>query len=334
VGRVPVPQRLHLVGQAFAAQTGCSTLDDTGFHATNSTADIVVRENTFRELTSYISQTCQVVPLTQAGPGKRTDHLRLVLTFDDGWSDNYLRVFPRAQELQLPFTIFVCSGVLGEQTPFWTEQVAHLMKQLRPVPSAKAIDGTIEALKLQAPEQRLAQLRDLREKVGTTELGCPLDRLLSLPEILDMDQAGVSFGSHTHTHQILTTLPLEAGRKDVEISKAHLESALGKPCQTFAYPNGSWSPEVRDAVEHAGFQLAVTTQTGPWTQASDPMAIPRINISEENVTGPTHCFSPVMFDYQVFWKAWRARRKRAGPPVCVRSRRLRPTPIRKRLPLR
>jgi peptidoglycan/xylan/chitin deacetylase (PgdA/CDA1 family) len=292
-------------------------LDDVGFRETNSTADIVVREKTFRELTTYIAQSYQVVPLEQAEPGKMTDRLRLVLTFDDGWSDNYLRVFPRAKELKLPFTVFVCSGVLGEEMPFWTEQTAQLMKRLRPAPNAKAIDGMIEALKLQAPAQRLAWLNELREKVGTTDLGSHLDRLLSLPEILDMDKAGVSFGSHTHTHQILTTLPLEAGRQEVEVSKAQLEAALGKPCHTFAYPNGSWSPEVHNAVEHAGFRLAVTTQAGPWTRASDPMAIPRINISEENVTGVTGRFSALMFDYHAFWKAWRARRKRPVPTgVC------------------
>jgi hypothetical protein len=75
--------------------------------------------------------------------------------------------------------------------------------------------------------------------------------------------------------------------------------------------------EIRDAVEQAGFQLALTTQPGPWTKQSDPMAIPRVNISEENISGWTGRFSAAMFEYQVFWKSWRARRKQPLPTgVC------------------
>jgi peptidoglycan/xylan/chitin deacetylase (PgdA/CDA1 family) len=288
-------------------------LDDAGFRETNCTSDILVLEKTFRELTTYLSHSYEVVPLAQAAGEKGTDRLRLVLTFDDGWSDNYLNVFPRAKELNLPFTVFVCSGVLGEEMPFWTERTAQLMKRLRPVPSTETIEETIEALKWQIPTHRLARLQELHELVDASDLGCALDRVLSLPEILEMDKAGVSFGSHTHTHQILTTVPLEIGRDDVETSKAHLEALLGKPCVTFAYPNGSWSLEVRNTLKQAGFRLAVTTQCGPWTNASDPMAIPRINISEENITDYKGLFSPIMFEYQVFWKAWRARRKQPLP---------------------
>jgi peptidoglycan/xylan/chitin deacetylase (PgdA/CDA1 family) len=292
-------------------------LDDAGFRETNSTNDILVRERTFRQLTTYITRSYEIVPLTQADAGKVTERHRLVLTFDDGWSDNYLNVFPRAKELNFPLTVFVCSGVLGEEMPFWMERTAQLMKRLHPVPSTKAMKETIEALKRQIPAQRLASLQQLHEQANARDLNCAVDRVMSLPEILEMDQAGVSFGSHTHTHQILTTLPLEVCREDVETSKVQLEAALGKPCLTFAYPNGSWSLEVRDAVERAGFQLALTTQSGPWTEASDPMAIPRINISEENVTDCRGHFSPTMFEYQVFWKSWRARRKQPLPTgVC------------------
>jgi hypothetical protein len=57
-----------------------------------------------------------------------------------------------------------------------------------------------------------------------------------------------------------------------------------------------------------GFTAAFTTRRAAWTAASDPMAIPRVNVCEQGVTGTNGGFSPAMFEYNVFWKAWRATR--------------------------
>ena len=211
-------------------------LDDAGFGQTHCTADIVVRDKTFADFTRYISRLYEVVPLREAKPGQPSERLRLVLTFDDGWGDNYLHVFPRVRQLKLPLTVFVCSGVLGEVMPFWTEQAASLMKCLRPVPGAAVIDEAIEALKSLPAAQRAARIQQLREQAGEADFGCALDRVLSLPEILAMDQAGVEFGSHTHTHPILTTVSLEEGQEDIQTSK---ERPWGSRAAYFPIPTGA-----------------------------------------------------------------------------------------------
>jgi hypothetical protein len=45
------------------------------------------------------------------------------------------------------------------------------------------------------------------------------------------------------------------------------------------------------------------------------MAIPRVNMCEASVVGPTGRFSPALFQYNVFWKAWRAMRDDRRVPV-------------------
>ncbi len=80
---------------------------------------------------------------------------------------------------------------------------------------------------------------------------------------------------------------------------------MSRECEMFAYPNGDVSPKVRDFVKDAGYRLAFTTRPGFWNKATDPLQIPRMNVSEEKVTGLTGRFSPAMFDYSMIWKASR-----------------------------
>ena len=62
------------------------------------------------------------------------------------------------------------------------------------------------------------------------------------------------------------------------------------------------------------FRFALTTEKGAWTPDCDPLAIPRMNVCEENVVGPGGRFSPAVFEYAIVWKAWRALRSKKDCP--------------------
>jgi peptidoglycan/xylan/chitin deacetylase (PgdA/CDA1 family) len=223
--------------------------------------------------------------------------------------DTYTVALPIARECGVPFVVFVCPQLIDQELPFWPEQLVALIRATQPSTRTKEIEMLIENLKLATPEQREAYLAKLRETMkgqATSVEARSIDRTLSWAAIAEMHQKGISFGSHTQTHQILTAIPLDVACKEVRTSKAAIESALAEDCDTFAYPNGNWSPETREILAEAGFKLAVTTTRGAWTTGCDYLAIPRANVCEDNVTGPRGRFSKTMFEYDTFWKAWRA----------------------------
>ena len=284
-------------------------LDDPDYRRTNSLPDIVVRARTFRDLVAHVVRRYELVDLLEAQPGKPSNKVRVAFTFDDGWSDNHTVAFPIAREYRAPLTVFLCPGLIDRNSPFWPEQVVALTRAVRPATEDSEMEALIEKLKRCATEGRAQHLAKLSEQVheqGISSKLSSVDGTLSWAAIAEMDQGGVSFGSHTQTHQIVTTVPLEAARKEVRESKTAIETALNKRCEAFAYPNGNWSPETRRMLAEEGLTLAVTTQRGAWTATCDRLAIPRSNISEDNVVGPTGRFSPAMFEYATFWKSWRA----------------------------
>jgi len=289
-------------------------LDDSGYRRTHSLPGILLRESTFRAFAAYIARYCSPKHLSEAEPGRCAKKLSVVVTFDDGWKDNYTVALPIAFAYHVPFTVFVCPGATDRTYPFWPERAVALLREAWPGAENAEIERKVESLKgleEKAREEYLARLAEHGsahpEKVST------IDKTLSWPEMTHMKRTGVRFGSHTQTHQILTTVSEARAVLEVADSKREIEDRLGTSCDTFAYPNGNWSPRIRQALEDAGFRLAVTTECGAWTTSCDRLAIPRASIYEDNVVGLTGRFSPAMFEYTAIWKAWRAKKVKSRP---------------------
>ena len=59
----------------------------------------------------------------------RDRRMPLVLTFDDGYHDNYTHAFALARELQLPITIFLIPGYIQSGEHFWWLEGKRLAQQ-------------------------------------------------------------------------------------------------------------------------------------------------------------------------------------------------------------
>src|SRR5205807_4415729 len=61
------------------------------------------------------------------GPQRRDRRIPLVLTFDDGYRDNFTCAFALAQELQVPLTIFLIPGYIESGQRFWWHEGDYLV---------------------------------------------------------------------------------------------------------------------------------------------------------------------------------------------------------------
>lgn len=112
---------------------------------------------------------------------------------------------------------------------------------------------------------------------GATAEGEEPHEHLSHDEIMEMSQAGIEFGSHTMTHQLLHQIPSPEVVSEIEQAKEAIENLLQKPCWTLAYPAGFLSDTVQQAVVRAGHIGAFSTVYGPEDRV-DLFALNRIEI--------------------------------------------------------
>jgi peptidoglycan/xylan/chitin deacetylase (PgdA/CDA1 family) len=102
--------------------------------------------------------------------------------------------------------------------------------------------------------------------------------LMSLSEARDLFGGVIQFGAHSRTHPDLVSLTEREAEQEIAGSRDELEAALGTTITTFAYPYGSSSPEVREAVQRAGFLGACGVELGRNRLATDPYDLKRLEI--------------------------------------------------------
>ena len=312
-------------------------LPDGDFEKTNSPRGMVMRERTFARLARHLAQECELVDLAGGEPdwSRNGGRLRVALTFDDGWADNAGSAFPIARESGLPWTIFICPERAGRAFPFWPERVVALWRAAArcgvtaeiiamfdaagesgfggsPLPDrAPSPEMLIERLKLFPADLREAAFERMSEIVASVEgddlyASAVIDSLMTWDDMEGLASCGVTFGSHTLSHVILTRVLERQAQREIANSKWVIERKLRRPCRLFANPNSDWSYAVREMVAQAGYELAFAGGPGVWERDTDPLLIPRVNLWEGSVTCRSGAFSRIALEYTTFWKAYRA----------------------------
>jgi peptidoglycan/xylan/chitin deacetylase (PgdA/CDA1 family) len=105
---------------------------------------------------------------------------------------------------------------------------------------------------------------------------------LSWEEIKQMQDSGIfTIGSHTLGPEPLTNIESRQEiRRQIFDSRRMLEEQLGKEVNTFSYPEGGVTPEIRQLVIDAGYKAAVATKPGRGYPDDDIFALRRLRISE------------------------------------------------------
>ncbi len=113
----------------------------------------------------------------------------------------------------------------------------------------------------------------------------PQTDFLSWDQVREMSPNGITFGSHTLTHDSLTKLTRQATQYQLEHSKARLEMEIGKAVTGFSYPYGrlrDFNPEVGRLVSAAGYGYAVTGMSGVNDHQTDLFALRRTKVERDD----------------------------------------------------
>ena len=270
-----------------------------------------VAPETFDRHLRYLTKNFDVISLKELalsfdnGTIASREKAVCVLTFDDGWKDFFNFSFPLLQKHQVPATVFLPTEFIGSNKKFWTDNFADIFCCRQPtalkniskpnilkiVQRLHALQGTLEA----QLEAGIAVLKNYPLDI-IDEVILELSRLwgkkkdvygfdfLNWLEVREMLNSGlISFGSHTVTHQILTTLDDAAVKRELADSRDKLlqKQVVDSAFIPFCYPNGNYNDKIVSMVQNTGYNLAVTTKMGWNHQRSNPFTLRRIGIHQD-----------------------------------------------------
>jgi len=203
----------------------------------------------------------------------------IVITFDDGFDDNYRCAYPILKNKSMPATIFLSTGYMGSKETFWYDQLVY------DVCSAKVLKINVAGMdikinrndSLEIKREKAYEILEVVKKVSNAERLKVVERIgamctsnrkqeereKSLPltweQVKEMSHNGIEYGSHTVTHPIMSNLDANDLENELVNSKNRIEEMTGKSVETIAYPVGmpyAFNDVVINAVKKAVLGLS------------------------------------------------------------------------------
>lgn len=164
----------------------------------------------------------------------------VLITVDDGFADFASSALPLLAERELPSTLYVTTGALGDRR---SRNGGH-------AGGAPAPGGSV----------------------------LPPADMLRAADLPGLEATGVEIGAHSHTHRQLDLLPRREAAAELARSRALLAELLGHPIRSFAYPHGYWRAQLRRLVDEAGFDSACAVGETLSSGHDHPLALSRLMV--------------------------------------------------------
>lgn len=226
----------------------------------------------------------------------------IIVTFDDGFEDNYTHAFPILKEFDVPATVFLSTGYIGQPGTYWWDRLAYIINHIPPctlsIPEFKfaiTVGGDIAArrrglhdfiwnVKYLSNPARIRVCAEMDELYGSYFVGEDLhmSRPMNWDQVREMAAAGIEFGSHTVTHPVLTSLTPAEIRHELAESKREIENRLQTSCDVISYPVGrsfAFDDNITVIARECGYRLGVSyCRGGNNMQTLEPFGLRRVSV--------------------------------------------------------
>lgn len=242
-----------------------------------------------------------------------------LLTFDDGYIDHYVTVFPILRERGLQGSFFAPVAPVADRRLLDVNRVHFILASASSASElGESIDDILRSdgadaarlvsayraqwakasrfddaetiyvkrmLQTALPKQQRSEIAQelFARYVGVDESVFANELYLSADQARTMIDGGMHFGSHGATHIWLNEADPRTQRDEIDTSLGFLEE-LGVPVAagwTMCYPYGAWNDDLLAILRHRGAAVGVTTQVGAASLGvHDPLLLPRLDTND------------------------------------------------------
>jgi peptidoglycan/xylan/chitin deacetylase (PgdA/CDA1 family) len=212
-----------------------------------------------------------------------SQNLSYLLTFDDGYKDNFDIAFPILKKHAVPSIFLITTGFIGSDSLLWHDRVRLFFETrgggdiYQAMRLKKECKRTLGELKKATPEERTEYSKNL-------DLGGQKNSRLMMnwKEVRQAFNQGIMIGSHTHSHAILAGLNEDQQREEIVHSTEAIKKNLLFNPRFFSYPQGdkgSYEENSIKTLKQAGLEYAFTADNGINGKYTSPYLLKRIGIN-------------------------------------------------------
>lgn len=225
-----------------------------------------------------------------AGQFPASDQPGVVVTFDDGFADNFQVARQMLDSAGIPAVFFVASGIVAASECNWDHQICWYLSQSAAretatklvahiVGSAFGSRGVAWAWRhLLTPVQVHYVLESLRQQFGAIPKPAFRNLYCNWDDLRTAVTAGHEIGSHTVNHPMRHTLTLSECEAELVGSKQCLERHLRCPVTSLSFPFNSYLFSDAEVCQQYGYTAVATVEPGRLTRKTSLLDIPRRTI--------------------------------------------------------
>ena len=255
----------------------------------------------FDEIIKYLSENYNIVPIDNILDLKlrKKDQIKLIITFDDGYKDNFDYAFPILKKYNVPAVVYISTRFIDGETWTWWYDLWKLIsdsKQLNINSNFIKNDFKLDSYNKKINCYKIlsniyreldyeSQLKLSEELFLNFNKNSNPNVFMSWSEIKQLAESELmTIGAHTVNHLSLSNISLEKSVFEIEKPKQILEKKIGLPVNHFAFPFGNskdFSAREEAILEKVGFKSAVSTITTPQKKLN-LFSVPRLSIDNSS----------------------------------------------------
>lgn len=220
----------------------------------------------------------------------------VVVTFDDGYADNFEVAAPILNKFGIPGVFYVTVACVDKATPPWVSRLRHafsstqkalwsgLNGQPRSLGNAigrsQALTAACEHCARLTGDAQEGFVASIEREFEPEPLPGRTRLMMTWEQTRELARQGHIVGSHTMTHPNLAHVADRELEFELEQSKRRLEEELSSRVIHFSYPcpilQPHWSARTVEVCRKLGYRTAVTTNSGPVREGDDPLSLHRV----------------------------------------------------------
>jgi len=262
------------------------------------------KKKAFDKQVGYLTKKYNIISIDEAINKIKKNSIQgneIVITFDDGYKNNYTEAFPILKKYNKKATIFLISSRIDSDKYAWYDIIEIFFKEYKKNNYTLKIESKNYTFYTSNENQKINTINTLKEilkNISNIDREKIVKKLsenlhsykseykkkfsfITWKEAREMLKT-INFGAHSVTHPILTKCSKSKVEMEIMKSQETIQEKLKTVVDGFCFPNGDYDDNIINILKEKKYNYACSTKNGGCYANDDVFKLNRIGIGEED----------------------------------------------------